>query len=160
MTLRRSIIVTIAVLFAAGSGFVQAQRTAPNEPSSSGGKLSLVGTVRNSDGSPAVGQVIYFAAVENGRVSTAFKIEDGSTTGLLDPNSVTDEKGRFRVSLDARNIDVGKEFTLGILDCPKCFTLPERQLMRNGLPLTFRIARKDKVATGTKEINLGVIVLD
>jgi hypothetical protein len=158
MTRHTRIIVTVAVLLLASSGCGQTQRAPREEVStSSAGKLSVVGTVTKYDGSPAVGEVVFLAEVKDGRVSTNFKIENGTTTGLLDPNSVTDAKGHFRIILEAPDIEVGKEFTLSILDCPKCFTLPTRRLVQNDLPVTFRIAKEDKAATGTKEINLGVV---
>lgn len=96
------------------------------------------------------------------RVETGFGedlLKDGATVGLSNPSSVTDDKGHFVISLYPAHIKSSKEFTLGILNCRQCFVLPNRRLMKDSKPLTFRITGDINTGAEPRDINLGVIVL-
>lgn len=119
--------------------------------------VQLSGILKKADGSPAAGEIVYFAAVNEGRISTSFKLEGGSTTGLVNPHAQTDRNGRFTILVDSAELAGGREFTIGILDCERCFVNPSRRLMRGGLPLTIRLAPPDNAPAA--RVNLGEITL-
>jgi hypothetical protein len=129
----------IAFVLAFALGLSSAGAEAP-------GPLTVVGVVVDSAGAPVVGETVFFARSSNRRVTVEFNIKDGTTSGLWNPSASTDAKGRFKIQVGPEHL-AGSEFTIGILDCPRCFTNPSRQLMRDGKALVFTLpAESTKVA--------------
>lgn len=123
-----------------------------------GRRLEVIGVLKSRDGSPAVGEVVYVAAVAGSRISTNFRLEGGRTTGLANPHAETGADGRFRIVVEPAFFSgQGSEFTIGVLDCPRCFTFPRRRLVRGGVPLTFRLAPG---SASTGRLDLGEIALE
>jgi hypothetical protein len=65
--------------------------------------------------------------------------------------------------VNASSVEDDAEFTLGVLDCPRCFVMPRRlNLVRDGKALRVWVSREEKEAASGKgkEIDIGVIVLE
>jgi hypothetical protein len=125
-------------------------------------QFEIVGIIKNPKGHPVVGEIVYFAPITGGnRIETTFLLKDGATSGIKNPNSQTDKNGRFVIAVHSSLIEKGKEFTIGILNCPECFVTPNRQLMRDRKPLKFLIdPESTKSGKGKPQINLGQIILE
>jgi len=113
------------------------------------GPVTVIGTVLDSAGAPVVGQTVFVARRSNGRLTVSFTIKDGSTSGLWNPNASTDSKGQFKIQVSSAQMAdkdlAGGDFTIGILDCPKCFTNPTRELIRAGKPVVVILPEEAKV---------------
>jgi len=124
-------------------------------------QVVIRGTLANESGSPAAHETVYVAAIVNNRIRTVFLIDNqGRTSALDNPNAETDARGGFRIAVAQSFLEPTEEYTLGILDCLKCFTDPSRRVFTSGgIPWSFRLTDSLRQAAlkGPVEVDVGRI---